>query len=102
MRSVIYEPNREGIKASVKQQFEFAKVICDNGLVPIIEPEVDIHAPEKELCESMLKEEIKEVLNNWDMNDKIMFKFTIPTVDIALPICINFISNAWKQISNYA
>ena len=81
MRSVIYEPNREGIKAVVKQQFEFAKVICDNGLVPIIEPEVDIHAPEKELCESMLKEEIKEVLNDWDMNDKIMFKFTIPTVE---------------------
>ena len=81
MRSVILGANREGIKKIVKQQFEFAKVICDNGLVPIIEPEVDIHAPEKELCESMLKEEIKEVLNNWDMNDKIMFKFTIPTVE---------------------
>ena len=41
-----YEANREGIKEVVKQQFEFAKIICQNGLVPIIEPEVDINAPE--------------------------------------------------------
>ena len=51
MRSVIYAANEEGIKAIVKQQFDFAKIICDAGLVPIIEPEVDIHAPEKEKCE---------------------------------------------------
>lgn len=44
MRSVIYEANEEGIRAVVKQQFEFAKQICDAGLVPIIEPEVDINA----------------------------------------------------------
>ena len=55
MRSVIYEPNEDGIKAVVKQQFEFAKIICDAGLVPIIEPEVDINAPEKEKCEEILK-----------------------------------------------
>jgi len=81
MRSVIYEPNKEGIHEIVKQQFKFAKIICDNGLVPIIEPEVDIHSSQKALCEKMLKEEIKEELNNWNMNDKIMFKFTIPTED---------------------
>ncbi|MBR3002654.1 MAG: fructose bisphosphate aldolase [Clostridia bacterium] len=79
MRSVIYSANREGIKAIVKQQFEFAKIICDNGLVPIIEPEVDINSSEKELCEEILKEEIINELNSWDANRKIMFKFTIPS-----------------------
>lgn len=80
MRSVIYEPNVEGIKAIVAQQFEFAKIICDAGLVPIIEPEVDINAPEKEKCEEILKAEIIERLNTWNKEDKIMFKFTIPTI----------------------
>ena len=80
MRSVIYKANEEGIKAVVAQQFEFAKIICDAGLVPIIEPEVDIHAPEKEKCEEILKAEVKAQLDKWNQNDKIMFKFTIPTV----------------------
>ena len=80
MRSVIYEANEEGIKAVVAQQFEFAKTICDAGLVPIIEPEVDIHAPEKEKCEEILKAEVKVQLDKWNPNAKIMFKFTIPTV----------------------
>ena len=80
MRSVIYEANREGIAEIVKQQFEFAKIICDAGLVPIIEPEVDINSAEKEKCEKILKEEIKKQLETWNKEDKIMFKFTIPTV----------------------
>lgn len=80
MRSVIYKANKEGIKEVVKQQFEFAKTICDAGLVPIIEPEVDINSEEKELCEKMLKEEIVNTLKTWNKEDKIMFKFTIPTV----------------------
>lgn len=80
MRSVIYEANEEGIKAIVKQQFDFAKIICDAGLVPIIEPEVDINAPEKAKCEEILKAEIKNRLATWNQDDKIMFKFTIPTV----------------------
>lgn len=80
MRSVIYAANEEGIKAIVKQQFDFAKIICDAGLVPIIEPEVDIHVPEKEKCEEILKAEIKNRLATWNEEDKIMFKFTIPTV----------------------
>ena len=78
MRSVIYKADPKGIHEIVKQQFEFAKTICDNGLVPIIEPEVDINSPEKETCEDILKEEIKQVLNTWKPNDLIMFKFTIP------------------------
>ena len=81
MRSVIYEANEEGIKNIVKQQFEFAKTICENGLVPIIEPEVDINAPDKVLCEEILKREIINVLNSWNPEYKIMFKFTIPTVE---------------------
>lgn len=80
MRSVIYEANEEGIRAVVKQQFEFAKQICDAGLVPIIEPEVDINALEKEKCEEILKSEVKKQLDSWNEEDKIMFKFTIPTV----------------------
>ena len=80
MRSVIYEANEEGIKAIVKQQFDFAKIICDAGLVPIIEPEVDINAPVKAKCEEILKAEIKNRLATWNQDDKIMFKFTIPPV----------------------
>ena len=80
MKSVIYEANEEGIKQIVDQQFEFAKIICDNGLVPIIEPEVDIHSTEKELCEKILKDEIIKHLEKWNAEDKIMFKFTIPTI----------------------
>lgn len=80
MRSVIYEANVEGIKQIVDQQFEIAKIICDAGLVPIIEPEVDIHSAEKEKCEEILKEEIKNKLATWNSKDKIMFKFTIPSV----------------------
>lgn len=80
MRSVIYSANPAGIKAVVDQQFEIAKVICENGLVPIIEPEVDINSAEKELCEKILKEEVVNHLNNWNPEHKIMFKFTIPSV----------------------
>ena len=79
MRSVIYEANEKGIEEIVNQQFEFAKVICNKGLVPIIEPEVDINSKDKEKCEEILHEKIKEKLNNWNSEDKIMFKFTIPT-----------------------
>ena len=79
MRSVILGANREGIKKIVAQQFSFAKTIADNGLVPIIEPEVDINIPDKEEAESILKEEIDNVLKTWNKDDLIMFKFTIPT-----------------------
>ena len=80
MRSVIYKANEKGIEDIVNQQFEFAKKICDAGLVPIIEPEVDINAEDKALCEDILKAKIEEKLKNWDEKDLIMFKFTIPTI----------------------
>ncbi len=80
MRSVIYRADEKGIEDVVNQQFEFAKIICDAGLVPIIEPEVDINAEDKALCEDLLKAKIEEKLKEWNQEDLIMFKFTIPTV----------------------
>ena len=90
MRSVIYEANEKGIEDIVNQQFEFAKVICNKGLVPIIEPEVDINSKDKEQCEEILHEKIKEKLNSWASEDKIMFKFTIPTKE-----------NLYEDLYNY-
>ena len=81
MRSVIKEANEKGIKEIVKQQFEIAKVIAGYNLVPIIEPEVDINAPDKEKCEEILRKYVMEELNNLDKDTKVMFKFTIPSVD---------------------
>lgn len=80
MRSVIKEANPEGIQAVVHQQFEIGKQIIAAGLVPIIEPEVDIHSPEKEKCEELLKAEILRHLNNLSESDYVMLKLTIPTV----------------------
>lgn len=79
MRSVIHQADKVGIQAIVDQQFEFAKTICQAGLVPIIEPEVSIDSPDKEQCEQLLKETILQTLSSWDDHNKIMFKFTIPT-----------------------
>lgn len=81
MRSVIKEYNEEGIKSVVDQQFEIAKQIFAKGLVPIIEPEVDINTVNKEKCEEFLKSEINKHLENIEPSMKIMFKFTIPVKD---------------------
>lgn len=80
MRSVIKEANPEGIKAVVDQQFEVAKQILAAGLVPIIEPEVDIHSADKEKCEELLKTELLNHLNELPEKDHVMLKLTIPTV----------------------
>ncbi|GGB39420.1 fructose-bisphosphate aldolase class 1 [Lentibacillus populi] len=79
MRSVIKEANPEGIKDVVDQQFEIGKQIIAAGLVPIIEPEVDINSPEKEKCEELLKAEILRHLNNLNENEHVMLKLSIPT-----------------------
>ena len=78
MRSVVKQANEAGIKEVVKQQFELGNQIADKGLVPILEPEVDIHCPEKKKAERILLEQIKQGLNNWDVNQPLMFKLTIP------------------------
>lgn len=79
MRSVIHKANREGIRNVVKQQFELAEKIYSYGLIPIIEPEVNIHSEEKYECEKILKEEILNMLNETDI--QVMFKFSIPSID---------------------
>ena len=79
MRSVIYEDNLVGISEVVEQQFVLAKTIWENGLVPIIEPEVNIGSPNKKECENILKTEILKQLDYLDKDMKVIFKFTIPT-----------------------
>ena len=81
MRSVIYDDNKKGIKEIVEQQFVLAKTIWKNGLVPIIEPEVNIGSPKKENCETLLKEEIVKQLSELPDDMKVIFKFTIPSKD---------------------
>ena len=81
MRSVIKSANEEGIKAIVAQQFDIAKKILSYGLIPIIEPEVDIHNVDKEKCEEILKKEIFANLDKLDKDQKIMLKLTIPSVE---------------------
>jgi len=79
MRSVIKEPNSDAIKAVVDQQFEIGKQIIAAGLVPIIEPEVDINSADKEKSEELLKAEILTHLNNLGESEDVMLKLTIPT-----------------------
>ncbi|MFW2501529.1 fructose bisphosphate aldolase [Clostridium diolis] len=81
MRSVIKEANAKGIKMVVDQQFEIGKQIVEAGLVPIIEPEVDIHSTDKEESEKLLKLEILEQLSKLDKETKVMLKLSIPTQD---------------------
>lgn len=78
MRSVIKEYNEDSIKKLVDQQFELAKIICEAGLVPILEPEVDINSPEKETIEIHLRDLLVEGLNNLSNNQLVMLKLTIP------------------------
>lgn len=81
MRSVIKQAESDGIKANVAQQFEFGRRICDAGLVPIIEPEVDIHCPDKAAAEAVLKDEIMSELNKLGDDQMVMLKLTLPEVD---------------------
>jgi fructose-bisphosphate aldolase, class I len=81
MRSVINEPNPDGIRQVVDQQFEVAKQILAAGLVPIIEPEVNIHSENKEKCEEILKQELLTYLDGLDEDQNVMLKLSIPTVN---------------------
>lgn len=78
-RSVIKLANLEGIKANVQQQFNVGKTVIQRGLVPILEPEVDIHSPEKEAAEEMLEKVLLENLNSLSADEKVMLKLTLPT-----------------------
>jgi fructose-bisphosphate aldolase, class I len=78
MRSVIKHANPAGIAAIVAQQFEIGRQIVAAGLVPIIEPEVDIHAPDKAGAEQLLRAELLKELDRLEPNQKVMLKLTLP------------------------
>jgi fructose-bisphosphate aldolase class I len=81
MRSVVKQANEAGIKDIVAQQFEVAKQILAKGLVPIIEPEVDIHCPDKAKAESLLEAGIREALDALPAGQQVMLKLTLPEKD---------------------
>jgi fructose-bisphosphate aldolase, class I len=78
MRSVIKQANAGGIKDIVNQQFELAGQIIAAGLMPIVEPEIDIHCPEKAEAEELLKAAILEKLNQLPQGHMVMLKLTLP------------------------
>ena len=78
MRSVIKDANEKGVEAVVEQQFETAKIIIQKNLVPIIEPEVDIHCENKSEAEQMLFENLKNQIKQLSSEQKILLKLTIP------------------------
>ena len=81
MRSVINQANAAGIDAIVRQQFEVAAQILAAGLVPIVEPEVDIHCPDKAGAEALLKAILSEKLNTLRADQMVMLKLTLPERD---------------------
>ncbi|MNH97285.1 Fructose-bisphosphate aldolase class 1 [compost metagenome] len=90
MRSVIKEASPTGIKKVVQQQFDTAKQIVEMGLVPIIEPEVDITSPDKAESEKLLKAELLEQLSALGQDVQVMLKLSIPSED-------NFYSELMKD-----
>lgn len=88
MRSVIKQANAAGVKAVVDQQFEVGRQIVAAGLVPIIEPEVDIHCPDKAEAEKLLHDAIMNQLNSLGENEIVMLKLTLPEKDNLYADCI--------------
>ena len=81
MRSVIKEANAAGVDAVVDQQFEIGLQILGHGLMPIIEPEVDIHSPSKVESEELLKAAIHRNLDQLDEGTEVMLKLSLPSID---------------------
>ncbi|MEE3278748.1 MAG: fructose bisphosphate aldolase [Pseudomonadota bacterium] len=90
MRSVIKEANGPGIERVVAQQFDYGANILAHGLVPIIEPEVDINAADKQGCEDMLRDNLREQLAKLDSELPVIFKLTLPETD-----------NFYQEFSNH-
>jgi fructose-bisphosphate aldolase, class I len=88
MRSVIKHADAEGVAAVVKQQFEIGRQIVAASLVPIIEPEVDIHCPDKAAAEKLLKAELLKELNRLKPEQLVMLKLTLPEQDDFYMDCI--------------
>lgn len=89
MRSVIKTDNAKGVNAVVDQQFEVGKQIIAAGLVPIIEPEVDINSPNKAAAEDLLKPAMLEQLNSLNSDQLVMLKLTLPENDNHYKECVN-------------
>ena len=89
MRSVIKQANAASIKDIVRQQFEVAEQISAAGLVPIIEPEVDIHCPDKAEAEEVLKAALLEELNALPVDQLVMLKLTLPEQDDCYAACVS-------------
>ncbi len=89
MRSVINQANAGGIKDIVSQQFETARQIIAAGLMPIVEPEVDIHCPEKAKAEALLKAALLEKLNALPEDHLVMLKLTLPEQDDLYAECVS-------------
>jgi len=81
MRSVIKQANPKGIQDIVSQQFELARQIIAAGLVPIVEPEVDIHCPEKAQAEELLEAALRKEVDALRADQPVMLKITLPTRD---------------------
>ena len=81
MRSVIKDADQKGVGAIADQQFELGRQIADAGLVPILEPEIDIHSPHKAEAEAMLKKALLDRLEQWPSDKYLMFKVTLPEED---------------------
>ena len=81
MRSVVKKASPKGIARVVQQQFEVAKQIIAAGLVPIIEPEVDINIPDKSPAEAILRDEIRKQLDALPATANVMLKLSLPTIN---------------------
>ena len=88
MRSVVKEANTEGIQEIIEQQLEVGKQIVRHGLIPILEPEVDIHCPEKGEIEKILLDSLMLGLDSLVENEKMMLKLTLPEVNGFYAPCI--------------
>jgi fructose-bisphosphate aldolase class I len=88
MRSVIKQANSAGVEAVVSQQFQIGRHIVAAGLVPIIEPEIDIHCPQKAAAEDLLKACIMDELNSLTPDQRVMLKLTLPEKDNLYADCI--------------
>jgi len=88
MRSLVKQANSAGINAVVAQQFEIAQQIMAKGLVPIIEPEIDIHCPEKAKAEGLLKGALLAKLDTLASDQFVMLKLTLPEADNFYADCI--------------
>jgi len=98
MRSVIKLANQQGINDIVAQQFDIAKQILAKGLIPIIEPEIDINSPEKSAAEALLKTALLNELGKLSNEEKVMLKLTLPNADNFYADCINH-SNIIKVVA---